>query len=102
MVQRDWEVRMTGSGSQIVADAEYEQTLARAAAVDVAKATGMECVRGPNPDRPSVRLTRVWEVSATTALPLDTPRHGRVLTVDEAAAYLRIPRVGRTLCVRLM
>lgn len=27
-----------------------------------------------------------------TALPLDTPRHGSVLTVDEAAAYLRISR----------
>jgi excisionase family DNA binding protein len=27
-----------------------------------------------------------------TAVPLHTPRHGRVLTVDEAAAYLRISR----------
>ena len=57
---------MNGSGSQIIADADFEQTLGRAAAVDVAKATGMVWVRVPNPDRPSVRLTRVWEVSATT------------------------------------
>jgi transposase len=57
---------MTGSRPQVVADADYEQTLARAAAVDVAKATGMVCLRGPNPDRPETRLTRVWEVPATT------------------------------------
>lgn len=57
---------MSGSGSQIVPDADFEQTLARAAAVDVAKSTGMVCVRVPHPDRPAARLTRVWQVSATT------------------------------------
>lgn len=49
-----------------VQDEEHEQILERVAAIDVAKATGMVCTRVPHPSRPGRRLTKVWEVPATT------------------------------------
>jgi transposase len=51
---------------QEIEDEEYEQVVERVAAVDVAKASGMVCTRVPHPPRPGRRLTRVWEVDATT------------------------------------
>ncbi len=45
---------------------EYEQIVDRVAAIDVAKATGMVCTRIPHPSRPGRRLTRVWNLAATT------------------------------------
>jgi transposase len=50
----------------VVADAEHEETVERVAAVDVAKATGKVCTRQPDPDHRGRRVTRVWEVPATT------------------------------------
>jgi hypothetical protein len=49
-----------------VPDEEHEQILERVAAIDVAKATGMVCTRVPHDARPGRRVTRVWEVPATT------------------------------------
>jgi transposase len=49
-----------------VPDEEHEQILERVAAIDVAKATGMVCTRVPHDLRPGRRVTRVWEVPATT------------------------------------
>ncbi len=40
--------------------------IARAAAIDVAKATGMVCTRVPHPGKPGRKVTKVWEVDATT------------------------------------
>ena len=51
---------------QEIQDEEYEQVVGRVAAVDVAKASGMVCTRVPHPSRPGRRLSRVWEVAATT------------------------------------
>ena len=45
---------------------ETEPLVARVAAVDVAKASGMVCVRSPHPAGRGRRVTRVWEVKATT------------------------------------
>ena len=50
---------------QEIVDEEHEQVCERVAAIDVAKATGMVCVRVPDDARP-VRVSRVWEVQATT------------------------------------
>lgn len=72
---------MGGSRSQVVPDAEYEQTLERVAAVDVAKATGMVCVRLPHPDKLGARLTRVQELPATTR------------AISEVAEQLAVDRV---------
>jgi transposase len=51
---------------QEIEDEEYEQILQRVAAVDVAKASGMVCMRVPHPDRPGRRQNLVWQVDATT------------------------------------
>jgi transposase len=51
---------------QEIQDEEYEQVVERVAAVDVAKASGMVCTRLPDPSRPGKRVTKVWEVEATT------------------------------------
>jgi hypothetical protein len=49
-----------------IEDEEYEQILERVAAIDVAKAAGMVCTRVPDDSRPGRRLTKVWEIPATT------------------------------------
>jgi transposase len=45
---------------------EHEQIVERVAAIDVAKASGMVCTRMPHQTIPAKRITRVWEVAATT------------------------------------
>jgi transposase len=45
---------------------ESEEIVARVAAIDVAKASGMVCTRVPHPARPGQRATKVWQVPATT------------------------------------
>ncbi len=49
-----------------IPDAEHEQLIERVAAVDVAKESGKVCVRLPDPARPGRRISRVWDVAATT------------------------------------
>ena len=49
-----------------VSDEEHEQIVARVAAIDVAKASGMVCTRVPHETKPGRRLTKVWNVAATT------------------------------------
>ena len=56
---------MVGDGRQVEVD-EHEQIVERVAAIDVAKASGMVCTRVPHPTTAGKRLTRVWEVAATT------------------------------------
>ena len=50
---------------------ETEQVLTVAAAVDVAKASGMVCVRYPHPSIEGRRMSKVWEVDSTTNSLLD-------------------------------
>ena len=45
---------------------EPEELVARVAAIDVAKASGMVCTRVPHPAKPGQRATKVWQVPATT------------------------------------
>jgi transposase len=49
-----------------IEDEGHEQILARVAAIDVAKASGMVCTRVPDPGRAGRRRTRAWTVSAST------------------------------------
>ena len=67
-----------------IPDEEHEQVLDRAAAIDVAKASGMVCTRVPHLSRPGRRRTLVWEVSATT---------GAVLALGEQLAAERIEKI---------
>jgi transposase len=50
---------------------ETEQVLSVAAAVDVAKASGMVCMRYPHPSIEGRRMSKVWEVDSTTNSILD-------------------------------
>jgi transposase len=52
------------AGPVEIADAEHEVVIERAAAIDVAKATGTVCVRLPG--KTGRRFSRVWEVPART------------------------------------
>lgn len=60
---------------QEIEDAEHEQVVARVAAIDVAKASGMVCTRVPNESKPGRRLTKVWELPATTGAILELSDH---------------------------
>src|SRR5262249_28275026 len=56
----------------------------RVAAIDVAKASGMVCTRLPDLKVPGRRVTKVWQVAATT---------NAVMTLADELAALRIERV---------
>jgi transposase len=60
---------------QEIEDEEYEQVIARVAAIDVAKKTGMVCTRVPHEKRPGRRLTKAWEVAATTNAIIELADH---------------------------
>jgi transposase len=76
-----------------IADAEHELVIDRAAAIDVAKASGTVCVRLPGAD--GRRLSRVWEVAATTGTVTDLADHLlelgiEKLTLESTSDYWRI------------
>src|SRR5512132_4112684 len=52
--------------SDIVEVEEPEELVARVAAIDVAKASGMVGTRVPHPAKSGRRITKVWQVPATT------------------------------------
>jgi transposase len=54
------------AGPVEIPDADHEVVIERAAAIDVAKATGMVCVRLPG--KSGRRFSRVWEVPARTSV----------------------------------
>jgi transposase len=56
---------------------EVEQVVARVAGIDVAKASGMVCTRMPHQSVPGRRVTRVWQVKATTAALAELADHLR-------------------------
>jgi len=60
---------------------EHEEVLERAGAIDVAKASGKVCVRMPGESR---RITRVWDVKATTSA---------IMALADELVELRIERV---------
>jgi transposase len=73
---------------------EHEQIVERVAAIDVAKASGMVCTRVPHQTTPGKRITRVWEVAATTnaiiALADQLTRQGiERVVVESTSDYVR-------------
>jgi transposase len=76
-----------------IPDAEHELVIERAAAIDVAKATGKVCVRLPG--KAGHRFSRVWDVQATTGAVADLAGQlvdlqvGRV-SVESTSDYWRI------------
>ena len=53
---------------QVIPDEDHEVVYERVAAVDVAKASGVVCMRTPDPQRPGRFVNRIWDnVPATRA-----------------------------------
>ena len=48
----------------MIDDEDHERVHERAAAIDVAKDSGMVCTRTPHPSRPGARRSTVWTVKA--------------------------------------
>jgi len=76
-----------------IPDAQHELLLARVAAIDVAKAAGKVCVRLPG--RAGRRVSRVWDVAATSGAVTDLAEHlvgQRIekVTVESTSDYWRI------------
>jgi transposase len=68
---------------QEIQDEEHEQLVARVAAIDVAKASGMVCTRVPHASAQGRRVTKVWEVPATTGAIIELGGHLAGLGVEK-------------------
>ena len=74
---------------------EPVQVISRAAAIDVAKASGMVCMRLPHESRAGRRVQKVWEVTATFASVVELMDHLRCqgverLVLESTSGYWRI------------
>src|SRR5680860_1379061 len=58
---------MDANNKQVHVDSIDEEIVARVAAIDVAKDSGMVCTRVPHQSQPGKRTTTVWSVSARTS-----------------------------------
>jgi len=73
---------------------EHEPIVERVAAIDVAKASGMVCLRIPHETIPGRRVTKVWPVAATTAALVELGDHLRCervtrVVVESTSDYWR-------------
>ena len=79
---------------QVIQDEEHQRVFERVAAIDVAKASGMVCVRLPGRDgRP--RASKVWEVPAVTSAVTELGRRllsdrVQMVTLEATSDYWRI------------
>jgi transposase len=67
-------VAVAERGDQVEVE-EAEEIVARVAAIDVAKATGMVCTRVPHDTKQGRRITRTWQVGATTRSIIELADH---------------------------
>jgi hypothetical protein len=58
-----------------ILDDDHELVIERVCAIDVAKASGKVCVRVPQPSRRGRRISRVWDVAATTGAVTELADH---------------------------
>ena len=72
------------SAVEVIPDPEQERVWDRVAAIDVAKDSGMVCVRVPDEDHPGRRASRVWSVPA---------RMGQVIELADHLAGERVEQV---------
>lgn len=78
-----------------IPDTDHELVIARVCAIDVAKASGAVCLRLPGETNPARRVSRVWQVSATTRAVTDLAAQlvaegVEKVTVESTADYWRI------------
>jgi transposase len=83
------------SNPREIVDEEHEQVIERVAAIDVAKASGMVCVRVPHESKPGRRVSRVQEVPATSRAVTELADHLvceeiEKVTVESTSDYWRI------------
>ena len=83
------------SKRQVIDDPEHKRVHEKVAAIEVAKAAGVVCVRGPHPSRPGARASTVWTVpammNAVTALAADLAGQGiEKVTLESTSDYWRI------------
>src|SRR6266516_3883281 len=73
------------------------RVIARAEAFDLTKATGMVCARVPHAGKPDRKVTKVWEVDATTAAIIELAGHLTGLGIErvvlEATGVIRGAKV---------
>ena len=81
---------------QVIPEEDHEVVYERVAAVDVAKASGVVCVRTPDPARPGRYVNQIWDnVPATrariTELGQELLRHQvQMVTLESTSDYWRI------------
>ena len=81
---------------QVVPDEDHEVVYERVAAVDVAKASGVVCLRTPDPARPGRFVNRIWDnVPATRAQIAGLGREllrcqVQMVTLESTSDYWRI------------
>ena len=78
-----------------IPDDDHELVIERVCAIDVAKASGKVCVRLPHPSRGGRRISRVWDVEATTGAVTELADHLvgagiEKVTVESTSDYWRI------------
>ena len=83
------------AGRQLIEDEEHQLRYERVAGIDVAKASGMVCVRGPHPSRAGARRSVVQEVPATMGAVADLAARlvaegVEKVTLESTADYWRI------------
>jgi transposase len=75
---------MVGREPEEIEAEGHEEVLQRTAAIDVAKASGVVCMRLPQESTPGRRVTKVWQLPSTT---------GAILELAEQLAGEQIERV---------
>ena len=78
-----------------ILDEDHELVVERVCAIDVAKASGMVCTRLPQGAAAGRRVSRVWEVAATTRAITELADHLvavgiEQVTVESTSDYWRI------------
>lgn len=78
-----------------IPDEEHERLIERVCAIDVAKASGKVCTRVPHAATPGRRVSRVWDVPATTRAVVELGEHLvglgiEKVTVESTSDYWRI------------
>ena len=74
--------------------------IARAAAIDVAKASGMVCTRVPHASKPGRKVTKVWEVDATTDAIVELAGYLAALGIERVVLEATTGVAGITCCRR--
>jgi transposase len=81
--------------SEEIASEEHEQFTERVCAIDVAKASGKVCTRLPHESGSGRRVTKAWDVEASTNAIIELADHlacqqVELITVESTSDYWRI------------